>query len=51
VVDGPDQPSRYVWHGTGFAADAEAAGNRRFPAVTLSLSKKPGANAADVAKA
>lgn len=49
VVDGPDQPSRFVWHGLGKgSAGAEAAGER-FPAVTLSISKKPGENAADVA--
>ncbi|MDP3512630.1 MAG: efflux RND transporter permease subunit [Sulfuritalea sp.] len=42
VVDGADQPSRYVWHG-----DRKA----EFPAVTLSVSKKPGVNAADVAEA
>ncbi len=40
VIDGPDQPSRYVWHG--------AQGNE-YPAVTLAVSKKPGVNAADVA--
>jgi multidrug efflux pump subunit AcrB len=40
VVDGPDQPSRYVWHG-----DKEG----EYPAVTLAISKKPGVNAADVA--
>jgi len=40
VVDGPDQPSRYVWHG-------DKAGE--YPAVTLAISKKPGVNAADVA--
>ncbi|MDD3352501.1 efflux RND transporter permease subunit [Zoogloea sp.] len=50
VVDGPDQPSRYVWHGLGRArSGAAAAGGERFPAVTLSISKKPGENAADVA--
>ncbi|MDP2811296.1 MAG: efflux RND transporter permease subunit [Rhodocyclaceae bacterium] len=41
IIDGPDQPSRYVWHGS---KDGE------FPAVTLSVSKKPGVNAADVAE-
>ncbi|MBK8761126.1 MAG: efflux RND transporter permease subunit [Sulfuritalea sp.] len=41
VIDGPDQPSRYVWHGT---KQGES------PAVTLSVSKKPGVNAADVAE-
>jgi len=42
VIDGPDQPSRYVWHG-------DKGGES--PAVTLSISKKPGVNAADVADA
>ncbi|MDP1613943.1 MAG: efflux RND transporter permease subunit [Sulfuritalea sp.] len=42
VVDGADQPLRYVWHG-----DRKG----EFPAVTLSVSKKPGVNAADVAAA
>ncbi len=41
VSDGPDQPSQYVWHG---GKEGE------FPAVTLSISKKPGVNAADVAE-
>jgi multidrug efflux pump subunit AcrB len=41
VIDGADQPSRYVWHGM---KDGE------FPAVTLSISKKPGVNAAGVAE-
>jgi multidrug efflux pump subunit AcrB len=41
IVDGADQPSRYVIHGN---KDGE------FPAVTLSISKKPGVNAADVAE-
>ena len=50
VLDGPDQPSRFVWHGLGKAAGgAVEAGGERFPAVTLSISKKPGENAADVA--
>ncbi len=40
VVDGPDQPSRYVWHGEQ---------GSEYPAVTLAVSKKPGVNAADVA--
>jgi multidrug efflux pump subunit AcrB len=42
VIDGPDQPSRYVWFGD---KQGEA------PAVTLAVSKKPGVNAADVAQA
>ncbi|MCF8178678.1 MAG: efflux RND transporter permease subunit [Sulfuritalea sp.] len=42
VIDGADQPVSYVWHG-----DRKS----EFPAVTLSISKKPGVNAADVAEA
>jgi multidrug efflux pump subunit AcrB len=40
VIDGPDQASRYVWHGER---------GMESPAVTLAVSKKPGVNAADVA--
>ena len=52
VSDGPDQPTQYVWFGTGVAADQDGMEEHGlFPAVTLALSKKPGANAADVARA
>ena len=51
VLDGPDQPGRYVWLGTGPAAtDKKIAGKGEFPAVTLAISKKPGENAVDVAE-
>ncbi|MGC4078717.1 MAG: efflux RND transporter permease subunit [Rubrivivax sp.] len=46
VVDGAAQPSRYVWFTPGGAG---AAGGH--PAVTLTLTKKPGTNAVDVARA
>ena len=49
VEDGPDQPERYVWFGTG-AGHGEGASAGVFPAVTLAVSKKPGANASDVAE-
>jgi multidrug efflux pump subunit AcrB len=42
IIDGPDQPNKYVWHGDR---------KQEYPAVTLSVSKKPGVNAADVANA
>jgi len=45
VRDGPLPPSRYVWHGLGGPDGGE------FPAVTLSVTKKPGENAIDVADA
>ncbi len=50
VLDGADQPSSYVWLGTGpAAADKHIAAKGEFTAVTVSASKKPGANAVDVA--
>ncbi|MCK6404832.1 MAG: efflux RND transporter permease subunit [Rhodocyclaceae bacterium] len=48
VEEGPETPTRYVWHGTKSNVGEAAA---TFPAVTLQLSKKPGVNAADVANA
>ena len=51
VVDGPDQPGRYVWLGTGPAAMGKKIADKgEFPAVTLAVSKKPGENAVDVAE-
>jgi multidrug efflux pump subunit AcrB len=43
IVDGPEEPANYVLYGTG-------AGNEQ-AAVTLSLAKRPGANAVDVVSA
>jgi multidrug efflux pump subunit AcrB len=42
VTDGALSPERYVWYGTAGRNAAE------YPAVTLSVTKKPGENAADV---
>ncbi len=51
VVDGPDQPARYVWIGTGPAADRKGIRTRgEQPAVTIQVTKKPGENAVDVAE-
>jgi len=47
VVDGAAQPERLVWYGT--RADAGAPSFGLTPAVTLSVTKKPGENAIDVA--
>jgi multidrug efflux pump subunit AcrB len=44
VEDGPPAPERYVWHGTA-GRDA-----REYPAVVLTVTKKPGQNAVDVAR-
>ena len=51
VLDGADQPSSYVWLGTGpAAADKQIKTNGEFTAVTLAITKKPGANAVDLAE-
>jgi multidrug efflux pump subunit AcrB len=42
VTDGALSPERYVWYGTSGKKAAE------YPAVTLSVTKKPGENAVDV---
>ncbi|MCW5657203.1 MAG: efflux RND transporter permease subunit [Burkholderiaceae bacterium] len=45
VRDGAPPAQRYVWHGIAGAQGAE------FPAVTITVTKKPGENAIDVAEA
>jgi multidrug efflux pump subunit AcrB len=51
IVDGPPTPSRYVWFGTGAgAATRGIAATGEFPAVTITVTKKPGENAVDVAQ-
>ncbi len=50
VRDGADQPASYVWMGAGpAAADKGIKARGEFTAVTVEISKKPGANAVDVA--
>jgi multidrug efflux pump subunit AcrB len=51
ISDGPDTPSQYVWHGAPAASAGAARDFIESPAVTLQVSKKPGANAASVADA
>jgi multidrug efflux pump subunit AcrB len=46
IKDGAEEPSQYVFSGNG-AAKAQAADEQ--PAVTLSIAKRPGANAISVA--
>jgi len=50
VVEGPDQPARYVWNGPGAGGEHKADSGQTYPAVTLAISKKPGENAVDVAE-
>ncbi len=50
IRDGADQPSNYVWLGTGAAAGNKGIAARgEFTAVTVAVSKKPGENAVEVA--
>jgi multidrug efflux pump subunit AcrB len=50
VQDGADQPGSYVWMGTGPAAeDKQIKARGEFTAVTVAITKKPGANAVDIA--
>jgi multidrug efflux pump subunit AcrB len=51
VEDGPAQPTAQVFFTPGQAAANAAASSAGHPAVTLTLTKKPGANAVDVARA
>ena len=65
LEEGAQQPQRYVWYmpgkaaasSTGAAVGADSAGatppqaGQVFPAVTLTVTKKPGENAVDVARA
>ena len=47
---GPDQPERYVWLGTGPAVAIKGIATAgEFPAVTVAIAKKPGANAVLIA--
>jgi multidrug efflux pump subunit AcrB len=46
IVDGAEEPSQYVFFGRGAARGVPAAEE---PAVTLSIAKRPGANAISVA--
>jgi multidrug efflux pump subunit AcrB len=51
IDEGAAQPSRYVWHTPGGAGAAEAGTGGGHPAVTITVTKKPGQNAVDVARA
>jgi multidrug efflux pump subunit AcrB len=51
VLDGPAEPDQYHFFGTGPAAGEKHIGSQGlFPAVTLSLAKRKGTNATDVAE-
>ena len=51
VQDGADLPGSYVWFGTGPAAeDKQIKARGEFGAVTVAVTKKPGANAVEIAE-
>jgi len=50
VRDGADLPTSYVWHAQGAGAAVLDGPIDAAPAVTLSIGKKPGANAADITR-
>ncbi len=51
IVDDSEDPSQYVFFGQGFAEDVRSGQARaEEPAVTLSIAKRPGANAIAVAE-
>ncbi len=50
IEDGAKQPGQYVWYTPGAAASDAAVGGVQ-PAVTITVTKKPGENAVDVARA
>ncbi|MFO6421334.1 efflux RND transporter permease subunit [Hylemonella sp. W303a] len=49
INDGSPPPQSYVWH--GIPAERAGVTGGEYPAVTLTLTKKPGENAIDVANA
>ncbi len=55
VIDGPEEPNQYVFFGTGPAFLEKNTGDQThpraiFPAVTLTVSKRKGANAVNVSR-
>jgi multidrug efflux pump subunit AcrB len=51
IEAGAAQPKAYVWHTPGVAGAASAASGGVHPALTIAVTKKPGQNAVDVARA
>ncbi len=52
IKHGPDQPSQYVWIGSGPGSSNQTLSNSdSLPAVTIAIAKKPGTNAVDIANA
>ena len=51
LIQGPEQPERYVWLGVGPAGvDKGIETSGEYDAVTIAIAKQPGHNAADIAQ-
>jgi len=50
IIDGPEEPTTYVWMGSGPAAPESGLAHAGIdtPAVTIAVSKKPGTNAVEL---
>ena len=51
IVDGPAQPANYVLFGTTGASGAAGQPPKQYPAVTITVAKRKGTNATDIANA
>ncbi len=51
IIDGPADPADYVVFGTTNAGTASQQAPRQYPAVTITISKRKGTNATDIANA
>jgi multidrug efflux pump subunit AcrB len=49
IEDGPEEPADYVLYGSGAAAKLDATPSGVLPAVTISVSKRKGTNAIEIA--
>ncbi|MDR3723415.1 MAG: efflux RND transporter permease subunit [Terracidiphilus sp.] len=51
VVDGPAEPSNYVLYGTTKSSVAKGQAPQQYPGVTVTVAKRKGTNATDIANA
>ena len=51
ITDGPSDPANYVLFGSTAASKSGAAAAQQYPAVTLTVAKRKGTNATDIANA
>ncbi len=51
ITDGPDEPTNYVLFGTTALSAAQGTAAQQYPAVTLTVAKRKGTNATDIANA